>query len=62
MDTDFLILSGIERFLIELIRINPRIAFGLSQAQAISIIMIIAGAIILYSRLNIEKKTLPQSA
>jgi phosphatidylglycerol:prolipoprotein diacylglycerol transferase len=56
----YLILSGIERFFIEMIRINPRIAFGLSQAQVISIIMIIAGVIILYTRLNLEKKTLFQ--
>ncbi len=57
----YLILSGIERLLIEMIRINPRIAFGLTQAQVISIIMILIGVILLYYRLNIEKKTILQS-
>ncbi len=57
----YLILSGIERLLIEIIRLNPRIAFGLSQAQIISIVMIILGVFILFSRLNVEKKTLLQT-
>ncbi len=57
----YLILSGIERLFIEMIRLNPRIAFGLSQAQMISIIMIVIGSVLLYSRMNMEKKTLLQS-
>lgn len=57
----YLILSGIERLLIELIRLNPRIAFGLSQAQIISLIMIVIGTALLYSRLNFEKKAVIQS-
>lgn len=44
----FLILHGSARFLIEFIRINPRILFGLSEAQLISIILIAAGIIGLY--------------
>ncbi len=52
----YLILSGIERLLIEIIRLNPRVAFGLSQAQIISVGMIIFGVILLYSRLNKEKR------
>lgn len=52
----YLILTGIERLLIEIIRINPVVAFGLSQAQLISIFMIIIGTFLLYNRLNIEKK------
>ncbi|GAB1429553.1 prolipoprotein diacylglyceryl transferase [Ignavibacteria bacterium] len=39
----YLILAGIERLLVEFIRINP-LYFGLSQAQWISIAMIIFGA------------------
>lgn len=54
----YLILSGIERLLIEIIRLNPRVAFGMSQAQIISAGMIIFGIMLLYSRLNIEKKKL----
>ena len=51
----YLILSGTERLLIEMIRINPRIIFGLSQAQIISIITIIAGIIILAFRKRLPK-------
>lgn len=58
----YLILSGIERLFIEMIRLNPRIAFGLSQAQIISIIMIAIGTFLLYSKLNIEKKTFLHSS
>lgn len=41
----YLILSGISRFLVEFIRLNPRILFGLSEAQLISIVLIIIGII-----------------
>jgi len=39
----YLVLAGIERFSIEFLRINPRIAFGLSEAQLISIVLIAVG-------------------
>jgi phosphatidylglycerol:prolipoprotein diacylglycerol transferase len=39
----YLVLAGLERFLIEFIRINPRILFGLSEAQLISIVLIAIG-------------------
>jgi len=39
----YLILAGIERFLIEFLRPNPRILEGLSEAQLISIILILLG-------------------
>lgn len=45
----YLIWMGVERFLVEFIRINPRSFFGLSNAQAASLASIIAGAIILVS-------------
>lgn len=41
----YLILSGAARFLVEFIRINPRVAFGLSEAQIISLVMIAAGLV-----------------
>lgn len=40
----YLILGGAARFLVEFVRINPRIAWGLSEAQLISVLMIIGGA------------------
>lgn len=41
----FLILHGFARFMIEFIRINPKILLGLSQAQLISIVIILSGLI-----------------
>ncbi|MGH9703306.1 MAG: prolipoprotein diacylglyceryl transferase [Candidatus Acidiferrales bacterium] len=45
----YLLLSGAERFLVEFIRINPRIFFGMSNAQAAALACLIAGASLLYS-------------
>jgi phosphatidylglycerol---prolipoprotein diacylglyceryl transferase len=44
----YLILTGVARFLIEFIRINPRSFFGLSNAQAASLASILAGAALLW--------------
>jgi phosphatidylglycerol---prolipoprotein diacylglyceryl transferase len=41
----YLILAGGARFLVEFVRINPRVVMGLSEAQLISLAMIAAGAI-----------------
>jgi len=46
----YLILSGIERLLIEFIRINPKVFWVLTQAQIISILTIIAGILIIMFR------------
>ncbi len=45
----YLILTGVARFLIEFIRINPRSFFGLSNAQAASLASVAVGAILLWS-------------
>ncbi len=39
----YLIFAGVERFIIEFIRLNPRLLWGLSEAQLISIPMMIVG-------------------
>jgi phosphatidylglycerol:prolipoprotein diacylglycerol transferase len=39
----YLILTGVARFLVEFIRINPRSFFGLSNAQTASLVSIIIG-------------------
>jgi prolipoprotein diacylglyceryl transferase len=44
---NYLILTGIARFLVEFIRINPRSFFGLSNAQAASLLSILVGAVLL---------------
>lgn len=41
----FLGLSGAARFLVEFIRIEPRVGWGLTEAQWIAIVMMIAGAV-----------------
>lgn len=45
----YLVLTGIARFLVEFIRINPRSFFGMTNAQAASLGSIIAGALLLLS-------------
>jgi prolipoprotein diacylglyceryl transferase len=45
---NYLILTGLGRFLIEFIRINPRSFFGLSNAQAASLACILVGAVLLW--------------
>ena len=41
----YLVFAGLERFVIEFIRVNQEVAFGLSQSQLISLAMVIAGGI-----------------
>ena|SRR5690242_12182029 len=43
----YLILTGVARFLIEFIRINPRSFFGMSNAQTASLVSIILGIVLL---------------
>ena len=44
----YLVLTGVVRFLVEFIRINPRSFFGLTNAQASSLLCIVVGAALLY--------------
>jgi phosphatidylglycerol:prolipoprotein diacylglycerol transferase len=39
----FLMLSSVFRFAVEFLRINPRLLFGLSQAQLISVVLFVIG-------------------
>lgn len=43
----YLMLSGVARFLVEFIRLNRRSLFGITDAQAISLICIMAGIILI---------------
>src|SRR6267378_416522 len=45
--SSYLIWTGIARFLVEFIRINPRSFYGLTNAQVVSLLSIVAGAILL---------------
>jgi len=54
----YLILTGVARFLIEFIRINPRSFFGMSNAQTASLASIVIGAFLLWW---IKRRATPQS-
>ena len=43
---EYLVLSGVARFLVEFIRINPRIYWGMSNAQVASLGSIVAGLLL----------------
>jgi phosphatidylglycerol:prolipoprotein diacylglycerol transferase len=43
----YLIATGVARFLVEFIRINPRSFLGMSNAQAASVVSVIAGVVLL---------------
>ena len=43
----YLMLTGIARFLVEMIRLNPRSFFGMSNAQAASAVSVLLGGILL---------------
>ena len=51
----YLILAGVERFSIEFLRLNPRLLFGLSEAQIIAMIIVLIGAIGINSLKREEK-------
>ena len=48
----YLLLTGIARFLVELIRINPRSFYGLSNAQTASVVSVLLGLLLLWKRKN----------
>jgi phosphatidylglycerol---prolipoprotein diacylglyceryl transferase len=55
---EYLVLSGVARFLVEFIRINPRIYFGMSNAQVASIgSMIVGVAVIVWARRHAAART-----
>jgi phosphatidylglycerol:prolipoprotein diacylglycerol transferase len=44
----YLILTGIARFLVEFIRLNPIVFYGLTNAQVVSLLSMLAGAVLLW--------------
>ncbi len=42
----YLVFTGIARFLVEIIRINPRSFYGLTNAQAASVVSVLAGVLL----------------
>jgi phosphatidylglycerol:prolipoprotein diacylglycerol transferase len=61
----YLVLSGIGRFLVEFVRVNPRLYWGMSNAQVAALGSILFGAIMLLVTRNnavIVAKPLPPAA
>jgi phosphatidylglycerol---prolipoprotein diacylglyceryl transferase len=54
----YLLLTGVARFLVEFIRINPRSFLGMTNAQAASVVSVIAGAALWWH----VRKTQPRKA
>jgi phosphatidylglycerol:prolipoprotein diacylglycerol transferase len=44
----YLVLSGAARFLVEIVRVNPRLAYGLTEAQLISLALIAFGGVMIW--------------
>ncbi len=60
---EYLVLSGVARFLVEFIRINPRIHWGMSNAQVASLGSIAAGLLlILWARRYSVSMVVPSAA
>jgi phosphatidylglycerol:prolipoprotein diacylglycerol transferase len=53
----YMVLAGAARFVVEFVRINPRVFHGLSEAQLIAVVMMIVGAVALM--LTTEKQKRP---
>jgi len=53
----FLVLHGLARFMVEFIRLNPRLLFGLSEAQLISIVFFAWGLYLIFRLPNKTVKT-----
>jgi phosphatidylglycerol---prolipoprotein diacylglyceryl transferase len=59
---EYLILTGIARFLVEFIRINPKIYWGMSNAQVASLGSVLAGvALVLWARRTGRAVVLPRA-
>ncbi len=55
----YFVLSGTVRFLVEFVRVNPRIAFGLTEAQYISLALIVTGTILIWRSSDADTVTAP---
>lgn len=52
---EYLVFAGLGRFAVEFLRLNPRVVFGLSEAQAIALLLVtVGGASWLWARRNPE--------
>ncbi|MDO8432910.1 MAG: prolipoprotein diacylglyceryl transferase [Candidatus Binatus sp.] len=56
----YFVLAGAARFIVEFIRVNPRVLFGLSEAQLIAIVMMLGGGIALWMTADNEPGAISQ--
>jgi len=56
----YLVLTGIARFLVEIIRLNPRSFFGMSNAQAASVASVLLGIVLYFFFVRRAKAAAPQ--
>jgi len=57
----YFVLAGAARFMVEFIRVNPRVFYGLSEAQLIAIVMMLGGGIALWLTADQQPGAIPQS-
>jgi phosphatidylglycerol:prolipoprotein diacylglycerol transferase len=55
----YLVLSGIGRFLVEFVRINPKLYFGMSNAQVAALGSVVVGAVVMVVAQRRDVKVLP---
>ena len=56
----YLVLAALERFSIEFLRLNPRLLFGMSEAQLAALVLIVVGAVF-FVRLRPEAAGPPEA-
>lgn len=59
----YMMLAGTARFLVEFLRVNPRVFMGLSEAQLIALVMMVLGTTLyIYSAMRSRKDEEPSNA
>src|SRR5260221_6841366 len=56
----YFVLAGAARFVVEFIRVNPRVLYNLSEAQVIAIVMMAGGGFALWLTADKEPRTVTQ--
>ncbi len=54
----YLVITGVARFLVEIIRINPRDIYGMTNAQAASVVSVLAGVALFVYRRKLPKENI----
>ncbi len=58
----YLVLSGIGRFLVEFVRVNPRIYWGMSNAQVAALLSVAAGGLLMVWSKSVKVQWAPELA